>query len=86
MRRGGATKQTADQHSGPYRVLECGNKAWKVQVGEIVESLSRDCLKPHLGSVDPEAVQKLRCGRLMMSSVVHMASSSLAVMSGGLCV
>ena len=41
--------------SGPYQVLERGNKAWKLQVGERVEVVSRDRLKPHLGRVAPEA-------------------------------
>ena len=41
----------AEKYSGPYRVLERGNKVWKVQVDEKVEILSRDYLKPHPGSV-----------------------------------
>ena len=36
-----------------YIILEPGNKAWKVQVGKIMVILSRGCLKPHLGRVDP---------------------------------
>ena len=43
----------ADKYSGPYKVLERGNKAWKLQVGERVDMVSRDHLKPHLGSVAP---------------------------------
>ena len=49
--KGGAQRPMADKYSGPYQVLEKGNKAWKLQVGERVEVVSRDCLKPHLGSV-----------------------------------
>ena len=45
----------ADKYSGPYKVMERGNKAWKLKVGERVEVVSRDRLKPHLGSVAPEA-------------------------------
>ena len=41
----------ADKYSGPYKVLEQANKAWKVQVGEKVEIISRDHLKPHLGRI-----------------------------------
>ena len=43
----------ANKYSGPYRVLEWGNKVWKVLVGERVDIISRDRLKPHLGSVPP---------------------------------
>ena len=32
----------ADKYSGPYKVLERGNKAWKLQVGERVNVVSRD--------------------------------------------
>ena len=40
--RGGAAKPMADKYSGPYKVLERANKAWKVQVGGRVEIISRD--------------------------------------------
>ena len=53
MARGRASKPMADKYSGPYKVLERGNKAWKLQVGERVDMVSRDHLKPHLGSVAP---------------------------------
>ena len=52
----------ADKYSGPYQVLERGNKAWKLQVGEKIEVVSRDRLKPHLGRVDPEAAVPPRRG------------------------
>ena len=47
----------AHKYSSPCTVLEWGNKAWKLQVGEWVDVVSRDCLKPHLGSVAPKAAQ-----------------------------
>ena len=50
---GGALRPMGDKYSGPYKVLERGNKAWKLQVGERVDMVSRDHLKPHLGSVAP---------------------------------
>ena len=54
----------ADKYSGPYKVLERGNKAWKLQVGERVEVVCWDRLKPHLGRVAPEgAVPPTRPGR-----------------------
>ena len=50
---GGGQRPMADKYSGPYKVLERGNKAWKQQVGERVNLVRRDRLKPHLGSVAP---------------------------------
>ena len=44
---GDTAKPMADQYRGPYRVIDRGNKAWKIQVGD------RDSLKPHLGVDDP---------------------------------
>ena len=53
--RGGASRPILDKYSSPYKVLERGNKAWKLQVGERVDVVSRDHLKPHLGSMAPNA-------------------------------
>ena len=52
----------ADKYSDPYKVLERGNKAWKIQVGERVDVVCRDRLKPHLGSVAPKAPCSLGTG------------------------
>ena len=52
--RGRAAKPMADKYSGPFKVLVQGNKVWKVQVCGKVEIISRDHLKPHLGSVAPK--------------------------------
>ena len=60
--KGGAQRPMADKYSGPYQVLERGNKAWKLQVGERVEVVSRDRLKPHLCRVALEAAVPPRCG------------------------
>ena len=73
----------ADKYSGPYRVLERGNMVWKVQVGERVEVISRDSLKPHLGSVAPKAAVPPKCGRPRTASVVSVASASEAAKPGG---
>ena len=35
----------ANKYNGPYKVLEWGNNAWKIQVGERVDVVSRDRLK-----------------------------------------
>ena len=75
MAKRGAQQPMADKYSGPYQVLERGNKAWKLQVGERVEVVSRDRLKPHLGSVAP--------GRPRTASVAPVASTSSAEKPGG---
>ena len=51
--KGGAPRPMAEKYSSPFKVLERGNKAWKQQVGERVNLVRRDRLKPHLGSVAP---------------------------------
>ena len=43
----------ANKYSSPNKVLERGNKVWKIQVGKRVDVDSKDRLKPHLGSVAP---------------------------------
>ena len=53
--KGGASRPMVDKYSGPYKVFERGSKAWKLQVGERVDVVCRDRLKPHLGSEAPEA-------------------------------
>ena len=48
MARGGVAKPKVEKYSGPYKVLKWGNKAWKIQVGERVDIVSRDCLKLYI--------------------------------------
>ena len=73
--KGGALGPMADKYSGPYKVLERGNKAWKLHVGERVDGVSRDHLKPHLGSVAPEATMPPTLGRPRTASVAPVAST-----------
>ena len=73
----------ADKYSCPYKVLEWGNKAWKLQVGDRVDVVSRDRLKPHLGSVAPKAAVLPRRGRLRAAFVDSMASTSGVAEPGG---
>ena len=54
-RRGGAT--AVRQLLSPYLVLEKGPKVFKLQVGERIEVVSRDRLKPHAGQVPPAAAE-----------------------------
>ena len=51
-------------------MLERGNKSWKIQMGERVDVVSRDRLKPHLGSVAPKAALPPKRGRPRTASVV----------------
>ena len=83
MAKGGAQWPMADKYSGPYQVLEKGNKAGKLQVGERVEVVSRDRLKPHLGSVALRAAVPPTRGRPRTASVAPVASSSSAEKPGG---
>ena len=83
MAKGGAQRPMADKYSGPYQVLERGNKAWKLQVGDKIEVVSRDRLKAHLGRVAPEAAVPPRRGRPRTASVAPVASSSSPKKPGG---
>ena len=76
--KGGAAKSMADKYSGLYKVSELGNKSWKIQVGEMVDVVSRDRLKPHHGSVAPKAAVPPRRGRPRTASVISVASASVA--------
>ena len=81
--KGGAPRPMAEKYSSPFKVLERGNKAWKQQVGERVNMVSRDRLKPHLGSVAPRAAMPPTPGRLRTASVAPVASTSLMEKPGG---
>ena len=81
--KGGAQRPMANKYSGPFQVLERGNKAWKLQVGERVEVVSQDRLKPHLGSVAPKAAVPPTRGRPRTASVAPVASSTSAEKPGG---
>jgi hypothetical protein len=49
IRRGGAVKPLSPLYDGPYRVLERREKYFRVDIGGLVEAVSADRLKPHLG-------------------------------------
>ena len=85
MAKGGPSGPWAmvDKYSGPYKVLERRNKAWKLQVGDRVEVVRRDRLKPHLGSVARRAAMPPTRGRLRMASGAPIASTSSAEKPGG---
>ena len=79
----GRCKPMADKYRDPYKVLERGNKAWKIQVGERVDVVSRDRLKPHLGSVAPKAAVPPKRGWPSTASIVSVASSPSAAKPEG---
>ena len=84
--RGGTAKPTAEKYSGPCKVLEWGNKAWKIQVVERVGIIGRDRLKPNLGSVAPNAAVPPKRGKprlASVASVASVASASVAAKPGG---
>ena len=81
--RGGTAKPTAEKYSGPCKVLEWGNKAWKIQVVERVDIIGRDRLKPHLGSKAPNAAVPPKRGKPRLASVASVASASVAAKPGG---
>jgi len=49
VRRGGSGPPLTPPYTGPFLVVERGRKVFKVQVGEEVETISVDRLKPHTG-------------------------------------
>ena len=62
VRRGAMAPPLAPQYEGPYKVVDRGQKVFKLQVGDRVDTVSVDRLKPYLGaSVQPQ--QPPRRGR-----------------------
>jgi hypothetical protein len=54
IRTGGASSPLAPVYQGPYRVRQRNAKFFPLEVGDRLEAVSVDCLKPHLG---PTVVQ-----------------------------
>ena len=63
VKRGEALKPLSGRYSGPYHVLERTNKVFKLKIGDRVETVSRDRLKPHLGEEEPQEAAPPRRGR-----------------------
>ena len=53
----------AATYEGPYRAVEWRRKTCQVQLGDRVDSISIDRIKPHLGDGDPVAARPPRQGR-----------------------
>ena len=61
--RGGIIPPLAPRYQGPYVVLEKGPKTFRLAVGDKMEAVSVDRLKPHLGLDSPEPADPPRRGR-----------------------
>jgi len=62
VRCGPAGYPLSQKYSGPYRILERSAKIYKLQIGDRVETVSADRLKPHKGD-EPEPAVPPRRGR-----------------------
>ena len=79
VRRGGCVPPLVPVYSGPYRVQHAGPKFFAIQLGDKVEKVSVDRLKPHTGPlpVVPAVPPKRgRPRRLLPASVVLPDSTS----------
>ena len=63
VQRGGVGPPLADNYAGPYLVLEKGPKVFKLQLGTRQEVVSRDRLKPHVGTAPQVVADPPRRGR-----------------------
>ena len=63
VKRGAVSPPLTQCYSGPYQVVERGPKVFRLQVGERVEVVSADRLKPHTGSAPAIPAVPPRRGR-----------------------
>ena len=80
--RGGASKPMADKYSSSHKVLERGNKAWKLQVGEMVDIVSIGPHETQPGQRGPQGRCAPTRGRPRTASIASVASPSLAEKPG----
>jgi hypothetical protein len=84
VRRGGALPPLSPPYAGPYVVTGCSDKYFHVQVGDRVETISVDRLKPHLGQeavAPPPAAKRGRPPRMPL----HPGTASPSSTSLGRC-
>ncbi len=62
MQRGGTLPPLSPLYVGPYEVLERADKFFRIAVGGREETVSTDCLKPHLGAGLFSAALPAACG------------------------
>ena len=58
VRQGGSGPPLSDNYQGPFPVLERGQETFQLQLGEWVDYVSRDRLKPHRAVKRPEPACK----------------------------
>ena len=63
IKRGPATSSLSPLYAGPYKVIERGQKYFRLDVGGRSEAVSIDRLKPHLGGSPLQPAQPPRRGR-----------------------
>jgi hypothetical protein len=63
VRRGAAGTPLEPLYDGPFRVESQGDKVFRLHLGQRVETVSVDRLKPHLGTEQPVAASPPRRGR-----------------------
>ena len=69
IRKGGATKPLEPPYMGPYRVVSRGPKVFYLEVGDWLEAVSVDRLKPHVGVETTVPEPAVRRGRPPLSGV-----------------
>jgi hypothetical protein len=63
IKRGPAASSLSPLYTGPYKVVERGQKYFRLDVGGRSEAVSVDRLKPHLGDSPLQPAQPPRRGR-----------------------
>jgi cleavage and polyadenylation specificity factor subunit 1 len=63
VRRGAVAEPLTPVYDGPYLVISRHGKVYKIQMGDQVESVSAERLKPHRGDNVPTVAQPVRRGR-----------------------
>jgi hypothetical protein len=63
IKRGPAASSLSPLYTGPYKVVERGQKYFRLDVGGRSEAVSVDRLKPHLGDSPLQPAQPPRIGR-----------------------
>jgi hypothetical protein len=63
MRHGAVSQPLTVSYDGPYMVVACQDKIFKLQVGCRIETVLADCLKSYGGIAAPSEIVPPRCGR-----------------------
>jgi hypothetical protein len=63
VRKGASSSPLSNCYEGPFEVVQHGLKYFRVKIGEKVESVTVDRLKPHTGSLPVSPAQPPQRGR-----------------------